>query len=358
MPAQQIYDDYWNFTLAYTDFNGLNFIGALRAVVTYIDRTSDTPYSPDKYDHLQAELENILKINRASVRKVINQLVKMGFVNVGLRSYHPDAIPYIHARSNEQRKIILSRIVYANASFERSVTTESDQREINFIIKTLEANQKLSKQQLAALMRMSTGTGNSSASMADIDAMLLNPAFVEFTKRKYNQIDHLWNLLRKLDGIVAKPAGFISIHHDESEQISDDEPSAGTKGRDKYLQAIYKRQLKEEVKSTVGQLVCMVEGIDFPPMIYIASHIKPYKRCNTQEAYDPNNGLLLSLNIDKLFDAGLISFEDDGKIIISKRLHMFSKNLYDHLSTKTLNPVFINQQRKTYLAYHRSRVFN
>jgi hypothetical protein len=51
-----------------------------------------------------------------------------------------------------------------------------------------------------------------------------------------------------------------------------------------------------------------------------ASHIKPWRSCEPGEHLDPNNGLLLIANFDVLFDQGFISFDQNGKIIISKML--------------------------------------
>lgn len=351
----QVHDYYWNFTAAYTDFNDHKFIGILQTVVSFIDRTASNLQQTYRYGELQNELQQTLELNEASIRKGINQLIKMGFVNTGLASYHQDAKPYINAHDDKQRKILLSRIVYSNASFQRTVTNNSSVREINFLIKTLGKNEKISKRELAALMRMRIGN-NEYATAEDLSGAVNDPTLDDFIARKYNQRDHLWNLLCKLDGINKSPDGYIYLNNEVSE-IADD-VSAKSTGRDKYLQGIYKRQLKEEVQTIVGKLECMVNRLDYPAQMYIASHIKPYRLSTQSEAYDPNNGLLLSLNVDKFFDAGLISFEDNGRIIISKRLNSFSKKLHDHLGLKSLNPAFINKERQAYLKYHRENVFN
>lgn len=55
--------------------------------------------------------------------------------------------------------------------------------------------------------------------------------------------------------------------------------------------------------------------------ILIASHIKPWSKCDTPaERLGPANGLLLIPNLDKLFDRGLISFDDNLRIIFSPLL--------------------------------------
>ena len=62
--------------------------------------------------------------------------------------------------------------------------------------------------------------------------------------------------------------------------------------------------------------LCKVEN----PALLIASHIKPWAVSTAEEKLDADNGFLLCPNHDALFDGGYISFEDDGSILISKRL--------------------------------------
>lgn len=65
---------------------------------------------------------------------------------------------------------------------------------------------------------------------------------------------------------------------------------------------------------------CAVTGCTMSGIL-VASHIVPWAGCATnQERLDPFNGLLLTPNLDKLFDQFLISFKNDGAILISKEL--------------------------------------
>ena len=60
--------------------------------------------------------------------------------------------------------------------------------------------------------------------------------------------------------------------------------------------------------------------------LLIASHIKPWSKCTTRaERLSPANGILLTPHLDKAFDRGLISFTDDFKIVISKKLNLSSQ---------------------------------
>lgn len=59
---------------------------------------------------------------------------------------------------------------------------------------------------------------------------------------------------------------------------------------------------------------CAVTGVGDSRLLR-ASHIKPWADCATDaERLDAYNGLLLAANVDAAFDAGLISFSDDGSI--------------------------------------------
>lgn len=83
----------------------------------------------------------------------------------------------------------------------------------------------------------------------------------------------------------------------------------------------------------------------------IASHIKPWKKSTNQEKIDKYNGILLLPTYDKLFDLGFISFDDNGKIIISK----FLKN-FDKLGINNDILIIINNDSKQYLKYHREEI--
>ena len=96
----------------------------------------------------------------------------------------------------------------------------------------------------------------------------------------------------------------------------------------------------------------MVEQLSYPTLI--ASHIKPFIKSTEEEAYDPNNGILLSRNFDSLFDLGYITFSNSGDIIFASHL---KQDVKDFISGYTLDAKFISEERKEYLEYHRNEVF-
>ena len=61
---------------------------------------------------------------------------------------------------------------------------------------------------------------------------------------------------------------------------------------------------------------CAILGVSRPELLR-ASHIKPWTSSNNAERLDPANGLLLSAMYDAAFDALLLSFSDDGRLILA-----------------------------------------
>ena len=96
---------------------------------------------------------------------------------------------------------------------------------------------------------------------------------------------------------------------------------------------------------------CALTGIACSEML-IASHIKPWSASNNREKLDAANGLLLSANVDALFDRFLISFEDDGTLLTSSSLPVGTMTLagIDKFS-KLRNPP--SPATAVYLKYHR-----
>jgi hypothetical protein len=88
----------------------------------------------------------------------------------------------------------------------------------------------------------------------------------------------------------------------------------------------------------------------------VASHIKPWAQCDSdEERLDVYNGLLLNTVLDRAFDQGYISFDDEGCILISKAL---SKEDADSLGITTEMRVRrITPKHKIYLQYHRKNIF-
>lgn len=82
-----------------------------------------------------------------------------------------------------------------------------------------------------------------------------------------------------------------------------------------------------------------------------ASHIIPWHKSSNRDRLNKYNGLLLLPNYDKLFDKGYISFDDNGLILLSKKLSLES---YRKLGIKqTDRLVRIYEENKPFLRIHR-----
>ncbi|MFD2177831.1 HNH endonuclease [Veronia pacifica] len=107
---------------------------------------------------------------------------------------------------------------------------------------------------------------------------------------------------------------------------------------------------KQEVRKVCGNR-CVVTGVvDQKPSILIGSHIKPWRIANDEERLDGNNGLLLAPHIDKLFDAMLISFSQERRILVSDRL---SREVIEAWGLDLDRQYELNENQLNYMKFHR-----
>lgn len=99
---------------------------------------------------------------------------------------------------------------------------------------------------------------------------------------------------------------------------------------------------------------CAVTGVAEPCLLR-ASHIKPWAKCDTDaERLDVYNGLLLAAHLDAAFDAGLVSFSDEGQIIFSYKFRNEDRQilgLNDGLRLRQVAPSHLPR-----LAWHRTNL--
>lgn len=96
--------------------------------------------------------------------------------------------------------------------------------------------------------------------------------------------------------------------------------------------------------------MCSVTNCELSKVL-ISSHIVPWSQSNEDERLDVGNGILLSPNLDSLFDRYLISFKDSGEIIISKNIEEKDLELLGINHDMKLRKVF--DDMKPYLSRHR-----
>jgi putative restriction endonuclease len=100
---------------------------------------------------------------------------------------------------------------------------------------------------------------------------------------------------------------------------------------------------------------CRITGVNREEHLR-ASHCKPWRDANNDERLDGENGLLLTPNVDHLFDRGFISFDNSGQVIVSPVAHresLLSMGIQPERPPKV--GTFSSGQRR-YLEFHRENV--
>ncbi len=99
---------------------------------------------------------------------------------------------------------------------------------------------------------------------------------------------------------------------------------------------------------------CSITGLHNITLLR-ASHIKPWKVSTNAERLNPYNGLLLIPNYDLLLDKGLITFKNNGYIVISDKLDSFGKRVFHIEEDLKLRHIYPESQE--FLEYHRDIMF-
>lgn len=124
-------------------------------------------------------------------------------------------------------------------------------------------------------------------------------------------------------------------------------------------------EIRREVVQRIGQAIfrkmmdwrwrekCHLTGIDRRELLR-ASHIKPWAVCDAgdprKERLNEHNGLLLAAHLDAAFDAGLVSFSDDGRLL---RSPILSDSNFRALGTAPDAKIELSEQARLFMAWHR-----
>jgi hypothetical protein len=99
---------------------------------------------------------------------------------------------------------------------------------------------------------------------------------------------------------------------------------------------------------------CRVTGVTSSKLL-IASHVKPWATSTNEERLNGHNGLFLSPHVDKLFDSGLMSFENTGEMLFSDALDRDVLERWSIDATKKVKK--FGQDQSYFLEHHREAVF-
>lgn len=152
-------------------------------------------------------------------------------------------------------------------------------------------------------------------------------------------IQRAYNLSRSL------PAAPLLEYQAETEGLGDTEVERLRKER--IGQDVFRRAL---LRFWDGR--CPLTGITEPELLR-ASHIVAWSDCSSDaERLSVYNGLLLAAHLDAAFDAGLISFADEGTALVKPSVSMLTRQALgiDHLPALPLT-----SQHRHQLSQHRAR---
>lgn len=100
---------------------------------------------------------------------------------------------------------------------------------------------------------------------------------------------------------------------------------------------------------------CRVTGVSRPEHL-VASHTKPWRDCDNAERLDGENGFVLTPTIDHLFDKGFISFENNGRLIVSPRADSTSLRKMGIDPETIINVGAFSAGQRKFLDYHKEYI--
>jgi hypothetical protein len=191
-----------------------------------------------------------------------------------------------------------------------------------------------------------TGNGNQKAYLAEISSQAFQ-IVMEFSGNEGSGPAHL-------DGSISRSADFKDVLETRVEELINGDLNLSSSEKVQLIKARRGQGIFRDNVSRVEN-ACRVTGITNRRLL-IASHIKPWRSCaDSMQRLDGYNGLMLTPNVDLLFDRGFISFTNDGQILKS---HHIDASEFDRLGVFDFDKpkAFLPKQHQ-YLQHHRESVF-
>lgn len=191
------------------------------------------------------------------------------------------------------------------------------------------------------------GNGNQAAYLTKIDQPL------------FTALEQLGSFHRSIDTATEDVSNDEAIIEDIEQKMEENLLSDESVDRTEIEAVIKARKGQGQFRRRVQELEgkCRVTGLKDKRLL-IASHIKPWRVCETAgERLDGANGLLLAPHIDRIFDLGFITFESDGRLLISGTLDQDTIDCLGLSHAKAQGVGAFNEKQSAYLSYHRQNVF-
>lgn len=101
---------------------------------------------------------------------------------------------------------------------------------------------------------------------------------------------------------------------------------------------------------------CRITKVSQPEYLR-ASHSKPWRDSNNEERLNGENGLLLTPDVDSLFDRGFLSFKDNGDVLVSPVADRGSMEKMGLTANLLGNVGSFSEGQKSFLQFHREKIF-
>lgn len=159
---------------------------------------------------------------------------------------------------------------------------------------------------------------------------------------------------------LIRPAATLAAHAPPAEEPALELPDGPTD----VLRSIRARRVQSFFRVAVlasYEYRCALSDIAIPELLN-ASHIIPWSQ-NVARRADPRNGIVLNALYDRAFDRGLITFDAQFRVVISRRLHVedapaLHRSALLELEGKPLRMPYRFAPDEPAMAWHRERVFS
>ncbi|WP_434728240.1 HNH endonuclease [Acinetobacter sp. PVC-6A] len=174
-------------------------------------------------------------------------------------------------------------------------------------------------------------------------------------------------LTESLQGMAVVFKRAAALAHSLPNQAENDFESVLKTELNKFPDNIKNTEVERIIRQRVGQDVyrkamleywggaCAVTGLTLSEVLR-ASHALPWSKCESDsQRLDIYNGLLLSANLDALFDRYLISFDKNGHLLISDKIS--NKNFELLGLNENMKLRWITVEHEIYLSEHRKFMY-
>lgn len=379
----QNYENYWSITLGMTDFFTQNgqCMRTLQIIVDHIDKyrlfdykiselqngrklNQETTHAQELAEHVSSIFQNVDQTG-ATTRKQLNQFIKLGFIKPFYSGYSPKTKEFLNPKTGlEKKKRLFSEIVYSYSSLNSSQTKDcTNINQIKYLVNTLinRPSKMINNKELIGLM-LSQLDPRGYSTDRDILQNSNWADYIDFNSRKYNQINYLKAVMKSMNLFSVYETGRrIEVGNKKEKEIifclTEDAktliPERGTTRRDNYRFMLMKKSIFEESERIYGKKVSWLSKEESKGLVvsHIYASADALKNWDTDEAYDPNNALLLKPgDEDQYFDKYDMTFDNNGFPVFSSNVReSFVKNIIDNkykLDQSILNPERLNYIQK------------